>query len=75
MKIAKEIYMYILGALLVVGFILLLMTLVIQGIPPSNSELLYLAVGALITQVGTVVNYFFGSSKSSAEKTDLMAGK
>ena len=56
---AKDIYMYVLGAILVLGFLCLLGILIFQGIPPSNSDILYLAVGALISQAGNVVNYFF----------------
>ena len=65
--------MYLLGAILVMGFIILLAILVFEGIPEQNSELLYLAVGALIGMVGSVVNYFYGSSKGSSDKTEIMA--
>lgn len=73
MDASKTIYMYIMGAIIVLGFIVLLAVLVFQGIPPSNSELLYLAVGAFMTQVGTVINYFFSSSKSSSDKNQIIA--
>ena len=72
-KMAKEIYMYVLGAILVLGFIVLLAILIFVPIPQGNGELLYLAVGSFITFVGAVVGYFYGSSKGSADKTQLMA--
>ena len=69
----KDVYMYVLGALIVLGFILLLGLLVFQGVPAVNSDLLYLAVGALVAKFGDVVAYFFGSSKGSSDKTAIMA--
>lgn len=69
---AKEIYMYILGAMLVTGFFVLLYFLIFQGIPSQNENMLSIAVGALIGMVGSVVSYFFGSSKGSADKNELL---
>jgi drug/metabolite transporter (DMT)-like permease len=71
----KDFYMYLLGTVVVAGFMALLGILVFQGVPEQNSELLYLAVGALIGMAGAVVNYFYGSSKGSKDKTDIMANK
>ena len=70
---AKSIYMYVLGAILILGFLCLLTILVFKGIPPTNSDLLYLSVGALIGYAGAVVNYFFGSSLGSDKKTDIIS--
>ena len=69
----KNFYMYLLGTVLVTGFILLLAILVFEGIPEQNSELLYLAVGALIGFTGTVINYFYGTSKSSSDKNEIIS--
>lgn len=68
----KEIAMYLLGALVAIGFFTLLGLLIFQAIPESNNELLYLAVGALIAAFTTVVSYFYGSSAGSAQKTEAM---
>lgn len=68
----KNGYMYLIGTILIAGFLILLALLVLQAVPAPNSELLYLAVGALIGMVSAVVNYYFGSSKSSADKTELL---
>ena len=69
----KDIYMYVLGALIVLGFIFLLGLLIFQGVPAVNSDLLYLAVGALVAKFGDVVAYFFGSSKGSSDKTTILS--
>ena len=68
----KEIYMYALAALIAIGFFGLLYILVYVPIPESNANVLYLVVGALIGSFTTVVGYFFGSSKGSADKTEIM---
>ena len=73
MKSAKDLFQYILGALITVGFFVLLLSLVYSTIPLENKDLLNLVVGALIGSFSTIVGYFFGSSKGSAEKTELMA--
>lgn len=72
MQNLKEVYMYLLGALIVAGFFLLLYLLVYQAVPELNKDILNIVVGALIGMAGNVVNYFFGSSKGSADKTELL---
>ena len=74
MKI-KDIAMYSLGTLLVLGFFGLLGLLIFRPIPTVNNEVLYLAIGALISGFTTVVNYFYGSSAGSAQKSDLISKK
>lgn len=75
MDTAKVIYMYVLGAILVLGFITLLAILIFIPIPPTNNELLYLAIGSYLTFVGSVVGYFFGSSKSSSDKDKVISDR
>jgi hypothetical protein len=71
----KDLFQYILGGLIVAGFFILLYLLVNAEVPEKNQGLLNLVVGALIGSFATVVSYFFGSSKGSAEKTDLLSKK
>lgn len=67
----------------IVGSVLLLYAIVIAGlftwkIPSDNRDIAYMVVGGLTALVSTVVNFFFGSSKSSEDKSltiDKMAGK
>jgi len=66
----KNIFQYTLGGLIVIGFFSLLVILVKAEVPNNNMDLLNLTVGALIGSFATVVGYFFGSSKGSAEKTE-----
>ena len=75
MNAVKEIYLYVLGGIIILAFMVLLALLIFQAIPEPNSELLYLAVGALIGYVGAVITFFYGSSLGSKEKTQIMADK
>jgi drug/metabolite transporter (DMT)-like permease len=69
----SEIFMYSLGGLVVTGFFLLLIFLVLFEVPDSNKDILNIVVGALIGSFTAVVGYFFGSSKGSKDKTQLLA--
>lgn len=64
----SDVFKYIIGALVIIGFFGLLIVLVFVPIPETNSDLLYLVVGALVGSFGTIVTYNFGSSAGSAEK-------
>ncbi len=65
----KEIFMYALGALITVGFFATLFYLIYSGTFESTIQLV---VGTLITAFGTVVGYFYGSSKGSSDKNELI---
>lgn len=66
---AKEIYMYVLGAIIVIGFFTIVSFKVWKG---QDAQL---EIGALIAAFAAVVGYFYGSSKGSADKTQLLADK
>lgn len=69
----STLYGYILGALIVIGFFVLLYILGSHEMPEKNTRLLDMCVGALIQCFGWVVGYFFGSSQGSRMKTEIMA--
>jgi len=69
----KDYYMYTLGGFIVVGFFGLIVVIFTVELPASvPSELLFLLVGTLVSKFGSVVDYFFGSSKSSSDKTTMI---
>jgi len=70
MKQVKEIYMYALGALIAIGFFVVMIYLIYSG---KYDNAVMLIIGALIGAFSTVVGYFFGSSKGSADKTELLS--
>jgi hypothetical protein len=65
----KEIYMYALGALVALGFFSITFYLIYSA---KYDDAVMLIIGALISAFSTVIGYFFGSSKGSADKTELM---
>jgi len=75
MKKMKELYMYALGALVVFGFFFILFIIFNKVLPTENKEIGLLVIGALIAKFGDVIGYFFGSSKGSADKSELMSQK
>lgn len=40
----------------------------IKGVPEANKELVYMALGSLITMSGTILNFHRGSSQGSKDK-------
>lgn len=72
MKTIRDYFQYGLGFVIVAGFFALLYLLIIKEVPEQNSEVLNLIIGALIGSFTTIVGYFYGSSKGSSEKTDLL---
>ncbi len=62
-----------LGALIILGFFTVLGVMVMRKIPAGAETEFSIMLGALATMTAAVVNYFFGSSSGSKEKTRLMA--
>lgn len=75
MKTARDIFMFILGAVIMISFFTIVGILIFKEVPQGNSELLYLLLGADIGFAGSVVQYFFGSSAGSAAKNELLTKK
>jgi hypothetical protein len=63
----------VLGALIVLGFFTVLGAMVVRKLPVGAETEFSIMLGALATMTAAVVNYFFGSSAGSKEKTWLMA--
>jgi amino acid permease len=71
MKKTSHIFMYSLGGLIAIGFFVILFALITKAVPESNSEALYIVLGALVASFSGVVSYFFGSSQGSRDKTEM----
>ncbi|MCB2113425.1 MAG: hypothetical protein R3C42_00255 [Parvularculaceae bacterium] len=63
-----------LGALIIGGFFLTLAFMVARKLPAGAETEFSIMLGALATMTAAVVNYFFGSSAGSREKTLLLTG-
>ena len=72
MKNFKDAAMYVLGAFIVLGFFGLLGLLIYNGVPEQNTDLLNIGIGSLLAAFATVVGYFYGSSKGSSDKNELI---
>lgn len=75
MKVMKEIYMYVLGAIVIVLSFLMGYLLATHEIPASNKDVVMVSVGIILGWGSLVVGYFFASSKGSADKTELLNKK
>lgn len=64
----------VLGAFIIAGFFATLGIMVARKLPPGAETEFSIMLGALATMTAAVVNYFFGSSASSREKTMLLSG-
>lgn len=72
---SKDVYQYVLGAAIGVMLCILLYLLFTVDIPQANMNILLLIIGALISSFTTVVQYYFGSSKGSADKEKILRNK
>ena len=61
------------GVLIIIGFFGVLAAMVARRLPQGAETEFSIMLGALATMTASVVNYFFGSSSGSREKTRLMA--
>jgi len=68
----KEIYMYALGALVALGLFVIIYFLIRIATPEGNKDALLILLGVIAGAFTSVVGYFFGSSKGSADKTELL---
>lgn len=59
---------YTLDIAIVAATIFLAWFAFIKGVPEQNKELVYMALGSLITMCGTVLNFHRGSSQGSKDK-------
>ncbi len=68
----KSIFQYSIGAFIVLAFVFLVMVLALQNKPIQESPILLTLVGSLGTMTGGILNYMFSSTKSSAEKNEMI---
>ncbi len=71
----RDYNLYILAWLVVTGFFSLCAMLFFYAVPEASSPVVFSLFGALSTGFGTVLQYFFGSSRSSNDKTSILASK
>lgn len=70
--LAKNVQPLLAIALVALTFFLYGVIIFCKDIPPDKKEIIIYVLGALTTIVTQVVSYFFGSSKGSSDKNDLL---
>lgn len=71
----RDIFKYVLGGLIVIGFFSIVILLLGTEVPATNKDLFNLLVGALIAAFSTIVGFFYGSSLGSQEKNEMLNKK
>lgn len=64
--------MYLLGAFVVGAAFATVIMLITHPVPSENRDIVNVSLGTILGMAVMVVGYFYGSSKSSADKTELM---
>lgn len=64
--------MYALAALFVVGYFCLIAFVLVKVIPAENKDIALMLFGTLTAAVASIISYFYGSSKSSADKNEML---
>jgi hypothetical protein len=68
----EKLYMAILALVIIVATFYLGDRLLTSKIPQENRDIINVALGMILGLSGTVVGYYFGSSKSSSDKIKLL---
>lgn len=71
----RDLNLYILAWTIIGGFFGLCGLLLFRQIPAGQNEIVFMLFGGLAAGFATVLGYFFGSSKGSADKNALLAAK
>ena len=69
----RDIHLYMMAWIIIVGFMGLAVMMIFKAVP--ENQIVTMMFGALIMGFSTVLAYFFGSSKGSADKTKMSAVK
>ena len=75
MQITQDNNRYILAWFLGAGFFVMILVLIFVDIKEGSKEIVYTLLGSFGTAFGMAMNYFFGSSEGSKEKTKLLKGE
>ena len=68
----EKLYMAILAITIIGATFYLGYTLLTETVPQENRDIINVALGMILGLSGTVVGYYFGSSKSSSDKNILV---
>jgi hypothetical protein len=69
----QDINIYILAWVVVLGFFGLTSLLIFHSVPKDQNDVVFMLFGGLVSGFSTVLGYFFGSSRGSLMKSQLLA--
>jgi len=69
----QDVNVYFLAWLVVIGFFALTGLLIFKSVPAEQNSVVFMLFGGLVSGFSTVMGYFFGSSRGSAMKSQLLA--
>jgi len=67
-----DIMAFLVGGTVMASFIIMVLALIYIPIPKDNQDSLTLLIGIIAGGIGSLVGYYFGSSKGSQKKSDLI---
>jgi hypothetical protein len=70
-----DVNLYVLAWTVIIAFFITCGMLCFVELKTAQANIVYMLLGTLATGFATVLGYFFGSSKSSSDKTAILAGK
>jgi len=69
----QQIFQYALGAVVVLSILAIIVVLIYGELSDSVQDALMILLGVLASGFMAVINYFFGSSKGSSDKNDILS--
>ena len=71
----QQIFQYTLAAIVVLAILAIIVVLIHAELSASVQDSLMILLGVLASGFMAVINYFFGSSKGSSDKNELISKK
>lgn len=71
-KETKDVIQYIFAGIIMTLLFALVALLIFKNIPSENKDVLNIGIGVVFGWGSLIVSYFFGSSKGSADKNELI---
>jgi hypothetical protein len=68
----QQIFQYALAAIIVFALLAVVLVLIFSELDASVQDALLILLGVLASGFTAVIGYFFGSSKGSADKNEMM---
>lgn len=71
-SVISDIFFYMVGVVFLIGFFFSIWFAFFKVIPTDNKDVVLMLIGVLSNGVALILGYFYGSSKGSADKNELI---